>query len=147
MRLREYCESSHVARLLLHVISLVRRGIDFRLNTCRRAVLAKWTSPCLRGESFRGSFDRKSRKSCRARRCRRREELFDAIIGTKSREGSAATSQFLNQRGRPVKHLCIGIFFGQYAQHSGQSLIPKGKCRYLERILSSKQWCPQGAGQ
>jgi len=42
MRLREYCESSHVATgFCFMFISLVRRGIDFRLNTCRRAVLRR----------------------------------------------------------------------------------------------------------
>src|SRR5437879_4146491 len=127
--------------LLPHVISLVRRGIDFRLNTCRRAVLRRnGLHHVLRSESFRRSSIVSHRNLVELGVVKREENLFDGIRSERSsRKVRRPQGQFLNQRWTAVNHLYIGHFLVSTLQHSGQA-HSKGKVPILGKILSTKQW-------
>src|SRR5260370_22070823 len=126
--------------LLLHVISLVRRGIDFRLNTCRRPVLRRnGLHHVLRGESYRGSSIVSHENLIELGVVKGEENLFDGIRSERSpRKARTPPRQFLNQRWTAVNHLYIGHFLVSTLQHSGQA-HSKGKVPILGKILSTKQ--------
>src|SRR5882672_4001196 len=127
--------------LLLHVISLVRRGIDLRLDTCRRAVLRRnGLHHVLRGESFRGSSIVSYENLVELAVVEREKKLFDGIRLERSPgKVRRPPSQFLNQRWTAMNHRYIGHLLVSTLQHSGQA-HSKGKVPILGKILSTKKW-------
>src|SRR5205807_7376965 len=116
-RLKEYCASSQDATgfCVTSYRSFVAKSIASAIYVAcpyfaeMDFTMSSAVSPFVR-------FDRRSQKSCRARRCRRRKESVRRYpIGTKSRGGSAATKSV------PVSALDVHEppshqpSFGQYA--------------------------------
>src|SRR6266849_4846662 len=123
--------------LVPHFIVVVRRGIDLRHSTSRRAVLRRnGVHHVLRSESFPGGSTVSHGNLVELGVVKGKENLFDGIRSERSpRKVRRPPSQFLDQRWTAVKHLYIGYFLTSTIQHSGQA-HSKGKVPILGKILS-----------